>query len=197
MVFRWLYLFLRTQVASILLRFLPQPNDWTHFRDIPQRLVLAVDMMRWMQSIHQMQICLPHHSAHTCSSCVCSAGLIRGKMAGGGANGSHGGSLDAISLSFLFSVSRKECKSKACGSQVLITAGLQSTILSACFNSLKLWCCFCGVRVDNQVIICQKSAVPRILTLHWDNFWSAVATIVLSNVKRSGTCMVSVVNGSS
>lgn len=43
-------------------------------------------------------------------------------MAGGGANGSHGGSLDAISLSFLFSVSHKECKSKACGSQVLITA---------------------------------------------------------------------------
>jgi len=99
MVFRWLYLSSRTQVASILLRFLPRPNDWTHFRDIPRRLVLAVDMMRWMQSIHQMQICLPHHSAHTCSSCVCSAGLIRGKMAGGGANGSHGGSLDAISLS--------------------------------------------------------------------------------------------------
>lgn len=43
-------------------------------------------------------------------------------MAGGGANGSHGGSLDAISLSFLFSVSRKECRSIACGSQVLVTA---------------------------------------------------------------------------
>lgn len=121
-------------------RFLPQRNDWTCVRDILQRLVLAVDMTRWMLSIHQMQICLPHHSAHTCSSCVCSAVLIRGKMAGGGANGSHGGSLDAISLSFLFSVSHKECQSKACGSQVLITASWQYTILSACFNLLIMHC---------------------------------------------------------
>lgn len=38
-------------------------------------------------------------------------------MAGGGANGSHVGSLDAISLSFLFSLSHEECRSIACGLQ--------------------------------------------------------------------------------
>lgn len=100
-IFRPLYFSLWTQVTSIVLFqscFHLSLIIKTHFRDIPQRLDLALDMMRWMQSIHQMQICLPHHSAHTCSSCVCSAGLIRGKMAGGGANWLHGGSLDAISL---------------------------------------------------------------------------------------------------
>lgn len=129
MIFRRLYLSLRAQVTSLTI----EPISETFLRDWFWLLI-------WDECslfIKCKYVCLITQHTHVALVFVQQCWSERrwlGEVLMG-----HMGVRLMLSVSF-FSVSCKECLSKACGSQVLITASWPYTILSACFNSLIMRC---------------------------------------------------------